>query len=185
MKTSKLSMLLMGILLALPFSSCSDDDDDEGGSSSNIVGSWQSTSDDEIDYYDPDNDDDEYYNPHFDDHLFIIFYKDGTWEAAESGESENADDGAVYNTGTSRLHRYNYGTWSEKNGTITMISGYRDEDSPEREDYTVTLNGSKLIIVEIEEYLENGSYEKYYQRIEYKKVSDSTSLWTFLNDWLE
>ena len=33
MKTTKLSMLMLGILLAMPlsFTSCSDDDDDQGG----------------------------------------------------------------------------------------------------------------------------------------------------------
>lgn len=143
-------MLLMGVLLAMPlsFTSCSDDEDDGGGATSaDLLGAWKQTSFyGENIIYDSNgkqigSDPWESYSEVY----YIAFYEGGTYKLGEA-----------FNNSSSYIDLDDMGTWSIKNGKITMNS--IEDDNIWWYEYTVTLNGSKLIIEEKNDDGENDEW---------------------------
>lgn len=147
---------LVSILMLLPISfvSCSDDDEEGVGSTSELVGTWEIVSrtyqwkeDGKIMEEGTENDSD----------TRITFSEDGTCKAAE-----------YYN------NKWNWdetGTWSYKNGKITIRSTYEGESYSE----TATvkeLTSSKLVLEYIDKYTEDGTSYEDYELSEYRKISD-------------
>lgn len=146
---------LISILMLMPisFTSCSDDDD-EIGSVSELVGTWEIVSrtyqwkeDGKVTEEGTESDND----------LRITFNEDGTCKAAE-----------YYNN---KWNEDEPGTWSYKNGKITIRSTYEGESWSE----TATvkeLTSSKLVLEYIDKYTEDGTSYEDYELSEYRKISE-------------
>lgn len=140
-------------IMVLSFSACSNDEEENVGSTSDLIGTWEIVSytyqwkeDGKVVEEGIDNENDER----------ITFYEDGTFEGAE------------YYDG--KWNRSEQGTWSYKNGRITVWGTYEGGSS---ESVTVKeLTSSKLVVEYIDKYTEDGiSYEDY-GLTEYRKISD-------------
>ncbi len=144
---------LVSILMLLPigFVSCSDDDDEGVGSASDLVGTWEMTLNV---WYEKKNG--EIVDEGTDDEggLRIIFKEDGTYMAGEYSDG-NWDWEGPY-------------SWSYKDGKVTSIDEYGESS-------TVTLKeltSSKVVWEGYEKYTEEGDVYEYYDRYEYRKISD-------------
>lgn len=147
-----LTAILM--LLSVSFVACSDDEEESVGSVSELVGTWESVS---YTYWWKENGNIVEEGTERESNIRVAFYEDGTCNSAE-----------YYNG------RWNWdeaGTWSYKNGKITIKRTFGGESYSETS--TVKeLTSSKLVIEYIDKYTEDGiSYEDY-ELSEYRKISD-------------
>lgn len=140
--------------MPIGFASCSDDDDDSVGSSSDLIGTWESVS---FTYQDKENGvvvDEGSYNT---TDSRLVFNQDGTCKSAE-----------YYN------NKWNWneiGTWSYKNGIITIRS--TEDGEVYVESATVKeLTSSKLVLEFSEKYTENGTSYEDYSLTEFRKISE-------------
>lgn len=146
---------LISILMLIPisFTSCSDDDD-EIGSASELVGTWEIVS-------------------------RTYQQKEGGKVIEEGTENDNDSRVTFNEDGTCKVAEYynnkwdwdQSGTWSYKNGKITIR--ITDEDESWSRTATVKeLTSSKLVFEYINKYTKDGTSYEDYELKEYRKISE-------------
>lgn len=106
--------------------------------------------------------------------MYIAFYENGTWIASDDEKQD----------GTFSFYAYDYGTWSVKNGEITMVSS-DPEGNDHDETFTVKLNGSELTIEE-NGYCIDGDVidydDPYYEKTVYERLSSDPDIFQYYYD---
>lgn len=133
-------------IMALGFSGCSDDDE---GSSSDLIGTWECVS---SYYYEKKNGKIVYEDENDDVGHIIQFSSDGTCRDKNSN-GDSWDD---------------IGTWSYKNGIVSMFGGDTDVESVPLKSLTST----EFVVEQYAKETYNGDNYEYYDKLVYHKISE-------------